>query len=305
MQTSAVEAKTKDIFHPELPLDRIEPSPTNPRKHLTAESIGEMADSIRQHGVAQPILVRKHPKKPGMFEIVCGERRYHGSHKANKQSIPAVERDLDDRTVAELQIIENLQREDVHELDEAQGYRELIDKHGLSVGRIAERISKSQKYVWDRLKLLGLIPPLQAIFYAGKMTAGHAILLARLPEERQTLFAKGDAAAAFAQLSVRALAKIVQEKPPPKLQPENAKVHPGNADFLTAAVQILEAAANGNKDARLALAEIMRYQGSIGGKRRLQTMTRKERQESARRARAAQNGKVQTSAVQKKGTGKR
>lgn len=317
VQTSA------DIFHPELPLDHIRPSPTNPRKHLTQESIDEMAASIREHGVAQPILVRPQPHQTeGWFEVVFGERRFRGSLKAGRSTIPAIERDLDDKTVRELQLVENLQRENVHEIDEANGYRELMEKHGHTALEIAQRVSKSEKYVYDRLKLLRLIQPLQEIFLAGKITAGHAILLARLSELRQ-IEAMDQA---LHNLSVRALAKKVQEpsrapgdpqastmdrgkpeSPSTKMHSENAEVlqvgdprHPGFT-YQLAAQEILRSAANGIPAARAALASIMSEMGRIGGRKLAAMMTKKERHEAAKRAGIASGkARVQTSALTKK-----
>jgi ParB family chromosome partitioning protein len=176
-------AKGADIFHPGLPIDVIDPSPTNPRKHINGDELAELAESIQAHGVVSPIVVRR--REAGRYEIVFGERRYRAARTAGLAEIPAIEREYDDKAVVEVQIIENVQREDVHELDEANGYRELIDHHGYTAKSIGERIGKSQEYVYGRLKLAGLIPKLQKLFYSRELTAGHAILIARLPHVSQ------------------------------------------------------------------------------------------------------------------------
>src|ERR1044071_5630659 len=151
-----VAAPAEEIFEPHLPLDRIELSGTNPRKHLTESSIDELAESIKVHGVVQPLTVRPNPNREGeWYELVFGERRFRASVKAGKATIPALVRHLDDETMWELQIIENVCREDVHELDEANGYQTLINDHGYDVKRLADRIGKSKEYVYKRLKLAG------------------------------------------------------------------------------------------------------------------------------------------------------
>lgn len=179
-------AAASDIFHPALPLDRIEISKTNPRKHVVQSELDELTESIRAHGVVSPIVVRPHPRaEEGWYELVFGERRFRAACAAELKTIPAIERAYDDKTVVEVQIIENVQREDVHELDEANGYQLLIDHHGYSAASIGQRIGKSKEYVYNRLKLAGLIPEVQKLFYARELTAGHAVQCARLPEVSQ------------------------------------------------------------------------------------------------------------------------
>jgi ParB/RepB/Spo0J family partition protein len=243
-----------------------------------------MAASIRVHGVSSPILVRPHPAKPGTYEIVYGERRYRGSIAAGQTTIPAIIRDIDDKTVAELQLVENLQREGVHELDEARGYERLMRDHDQTAGQIAERISKSEKYVWDRLKLLALIPELQKRFYDGRFSAGHAIILARLSEGRQRYAAEHRLAES---LSVRALGQAMLQKvaaePKDNLTPEPKAFSSGRRpplqshDFRAAAEAILAAARSGNPEARQALAAIMADMGRRGGEARKKRTTKAER----------------------------
>jgi ParB family chromosome partitioning protein len=189
VQTSAIQKNVPavEVFHPALAINRIQPSPTNPRKQFDEEELQELAESIKTHGVVQPVVVRPHPSIKGEYELVVGERRWRGSKLALRETIPAIERALDDSAVLEIQIIENLQRKDVHELDEANGFRSLIDKAGFTVQGISERLGKSKKYVWDRMKLAELVPQLQKLFYAREITAGHAILLARLPAVSQNV----------------------------------------------------------------------------------------------------------------------
>ena len=180
----------------------IAPSSTNPRKAFDKGALEELTDSVRRHGVLQPILVRHWPagRKPPAnekpeYELVAGERRYRAAIAAELEAVPCVVRKLTDAEVLEIHVIENLQRSDLHPLEEAEGYRQLIaaDKNKYDVARIAERIGRSVKYVYDRVKLLSLTKEAQALFGAGKITAGHAIVLARLtpPDQKRAIETHG------------------------------------------------------------------------------------------------------------------
>lgn len=176
----------------EIHVDQLKPSPTNPRKTFDDDKLQELAKSIREVGVLEPLIVRAHQNGgPPSYEIVAGERRYRASVVAGVLTVPCMVRELTDVQVLEIQAIENLQRDDVHPLEEADGYAALIAAGGYDEPEIAERIGKSTKYVYDRLKLRSLCPELRAIFIANEMTAGHAILLARLTPAEQ-LEALGD-----------------------------------------------------------------------------------------------------------------
>jgi ParB/RepB/Spo0J family partition protein len=164
-----------------LPLAALEPSATNPRRLDVSDcGIEELAASVRAHGILQPILVRPHPKKEDRYVIVCGHRRWSAAKAAGLETIPATISKLTDQEALELQLVENLQRADLHPLEEAQGYHDLSRQPGYDVAKIAARVGRSVKYVYDRVKLLALTKEAKALFWAGKFTAGHAILLARL-----------------------------------------------------------------------------------------------------------------------------
>jgi ParB/RepB/Spo0J family partition protein len=170
--------------HVSIALPDIIRSKSNPRKTFDAAKLTELAASIKEHGVLQPILVRPNGKA-GTYELVAGERRYRAAQEAGLAEIPALVRELTDTQVLEIQVIENLQRDDLHPLEEADGYRQLAKTKGYDVARIAERIGRSVKYVYDRMKLAGLVDEARKIFLDGRITAGHAILLARLKPEDQ------------------------------------------------------------------------------------------------------------------------
>jgi ParB/RepB/Spo0J family partition protein len=176
-----------------LPLDTIYQSPTNPRKHFDAAKLDELAISIKEHGVLQPILVRAwqvgmaNPTHRPMvemmstYEIVCGERRWRASQIAGMATIPAIVRELTDKEVLEMQVVENLQREDVHPLEEAEGYERLMKYHGYTADTLGDKVGKSRAYIYARIKLLALVPAARELFYDSKLTASTALLIARVP----------------------------------------------------------------------------------------------------------------------------
>ena len=158
-------------------LDDLHPSPTNPRRDFSKAELDELATSIGRQGILQPIVVRR--AKSG-YEIVCGERRYRAAILAQLEAMPAMVREMTDLDVLEIQLVENLQRRDLGALEEAEGYRQLVRTGKYDVKRIASKIGRSEKYIYDRIKLLELSPEAKKLLGEGKITAGHAILLARL-----------------------------------------------------------------------------------------------------------------------------
>jgi ParB/RepB/Spo0J family partition protein len=180
-----------------LPVAEIVASPSNPRKRFDDAYIAELADSIRNHGLIQPITVRPlsldalfafnkrvHPddERP-VYEIVVGECRWRAAKLAGLVEIPAFWRELDDRQVLEIQVVENLQRRDVHPIEEAEGYQALIRHHGYSADQIAAKIGKSRSYVYGRLKFADLCRDAREAFYEGRLDASSALLIARIPGE--------------------------------------------------------------------------------------------------------------------------
>jgi ParB/RepB/Spo0J family partition protein len=166
-----------------VPLEQLHESPLNTRKTFDAAKLAELTESIRVQGVITPLLVRSNAEG---YEIASGHRRFRAAAAAGLESVPAIVRPMTDEQFLEVLQIENLLREDVHPLEEAAGYRLLLDsRKGYDVARIAERVGKSVKYVYDRIKLLALIPKAQELFLEDRITAGHAILLARLKPDDQ------------------------------------------------------------------------------------------------------------------------
>ena len=176
-----------------LPLASIRPNPLNPRTHFDATALKELADSIKTHGVQQPVLVRPVDPPAGKVthELIVGERRWRASKLIDFHSIPAIVRPMSDRQALEVMILENLQRQDVHPLDEALGYKALLEQAPdpkqpkPTVESIAAKVGKSESYVYQRLKLAELIEPAQKKLRDGFITAAHAIDIARLQPDDQ------------------------------------------------------------------------------------------------------------------------
>lgn len=172
-----------------LPLSAIRKSPTNPRKRFVESKHLEMVESVKRHGVMQPVLLRPWPDEPGVFELVAGERRYRAASAAKLELLPALVRNLSDDEVLHVQIVENLQRDDLHPLEEADGYKVLADR-GHTLDQIAAEVSQTKGYVAQRLKLCALADSTRKLFYEEKLTAATALMIARLPVDLQDKAAK-------------------------------------------------------------------------------------------------------------------
>lgn len=168
----------------EIALFKLRPSPSNPRKTFDELSLKELAESIRAEDVLQPIMVRT--LEEDIYEIVCGERRYRASKLAEKETIPAMVRELTDEQVLEIQITENLQRQDVAPLEEAEGFKNLLALKGhYTAEELAKRVGKSATYIYQRLKLNELIPAAKELLQKDILSISHCLHLSRLPEESQ------------------------------------------------------------------------------------------------------------------------
>ena len=158
----------------ELPIELVRRNPDQPRRHFDKAELESLAETVRRQGVLQPILVRPAPDQPGEYQIVAGERRWRAAQIAGLRSIPAVVRELDDRAVLEIAIVENVQRADLNALEEAHGYRALIDPYGHTQDDIAQAVGKSRPHVANTLRLLQLPPSVQSYLSEGALSAGHA-----------------------------------------------------------------------------------------------------------------------------------
>jgi ParB family transcriptional regulator, chromosome partitioning protein len=168
-----------------IPLDRIEPNPDQPRMTFDDAALAELAASIREHGVLQPILVRPFPGRPQHYQLVAGERRWRASRLAEQTEIPALIEQLDDDTALEIALIENLQREDLSPLEEALMYERMISDHGYSVRRLAQKIGKDKGYVENRLRLADAPTEIKQLVSLRKDTVSHAYELLKVEDPRR------------------------------------------------------------------------------------------------------------------------
>ncbi len=176
-----------------LPISQVQPGLNQPRKHFDSAAISALADSIRQHGVIQPLTVRR--LSSGYYQIIAGERRWRAAKEAGLSEIPAIIIEADDKKVMEIGLIENLQREDLNPMEEAKGYQVLMEEYGLTQEGVAERMGKSRPAIANALRLLGLPDAIQALLEQGDLSAGHARALLAAP--------KGNAQKKLAQRVIR------------------------------------------------------------------------------------------------------
>nr|WP_325265617.1 ParB/RepB/Spo0J family partition protein [uncultured Rhizobium sp.] len=171
-QPVQVNAPAKNI-NPDrmVPIEHVSRSPKNPRRHFDEAELQDLASSIRQHGIVQPVVVRT---VDGRLEIIAGERRWRAAQLAGLTEIPVIVRDVDDRTALEIAIVENVQRSDLNPLEEALGYEQLIAEHGYTQNDLGEIIGKSRSHVANSLRLLKLPDPVRDMLSAGSLSAGHA-----------------------------------------------------------------------------------------------------------------------------------
>lgn len=163
-----------------LPIEDIVPNPNQPRIHFNETELRELSESIQEHGVLQPLLVRKHGNG---YEIIAGERRYQASKLAGLEELPVIIKDVDDEQMLALALIENLQRSDLNPVEEAKGYRQLIDASGMTQEALSKAVSKSRSAITNSLRLLDLPEVVQQMIFEGKLTAGHARAILAIPYE--------------------------------------------------------------------------------------------------------------------------
>ena len=213
----------EDSAFKQLPLHRVEPNPDQPRQDFNEEELQSLAESIRVHGVIQPLTVRE--TSDGYYQIIAGERRWRASRLAGLTEIPALVIEADDKTAKELALIENLQRQDLNSVEEALGYQSLMNEFGLTQEEAAQRVGKSRPAVANALRLLTLDEKVLDMLRAGELTAGHAKAILMLKSEKKQL----EAAQKIANLglSVRQaelLCKNMSKEQPEKKEPATFQV---------------------------------------------------------------------------------
>lgn len=206
----------------QLALAKVEPNPNQPRKVFDQQALEELAESIRLHGVITPITVRR-GEKDGYYQIIAGERRWRAARLAGLKEIPAMVLEAGESEVMELALIENLQRQDLNPIEEAEGYELLMQQFGMTQEEVAHRVVKSRSAVANALRLLGLPDEVRTMVAEGKLSGGHARAVLAVQEEDKRV----DAARQMVSMSVRqaeALAKRLNKKPVQKPQPQGFSV---------------------------------------------------------------------------------
>jgi ParB family transcriptional regulator, chromosome partitioning protein len=183
-----------------VPIEFISPNPKNPRRNFGEEDLADLANSIREHGIVQPIVVRSAPV-PGRYEIIAGERRWRAAQRAGLNDVPVIVREVNDRTALELAIVENVQRTDLNPLEEAQGYQQLVDEHSYTQADLGQVIGKSRSHVANTLRLLKLPQVIRDMLVDGQLSAGHARTLVNAddPHHRRPVGAAGGGSGPGAQ----------------------------------------------------------------------------------------------------------
>ena len=198
-----------------LPISQVESCAGQPRKQFDPDALADLADSIREHGIIQPLTVRK--LQSGYYQIIAGERRWRAARMAGLDQVPAIVIEADDRKAMELAMIENLQREDLNPMEEAEGYRQLMEQYNLTQEETAQRLGKSRSAVANALRLLNLCPSVRAMVEDGRLTSGHARTILPLSPALQKKAAdavlKSDLSVRQTELLVKKLTAEVKEKP--------------------------------------------------------------------------------------------
>lgn len=204
-----------------LPIYKVEPNPNQPRQDFDPEELEALADSIRTHGIIQPLTVREMPN--GYYQIIAGERRWRAARLAEVNEVPAVVMEADDKKVMELALIENLQRQDLNPVEEAMGYHALMEEYGLTQEEAAKRVGKSRPAVANSLRLLGLCAPVLELVRKGELTAGHARAVLTLKTEKlQMEAAKKIISLSLSVRQAETLCKNMAKEPAPKKEPDFA-----------------------------------------------------------------------------------
>lgn len=209
----------------DISIDEISPNPWQPRRDFDEESLNALASSIRENGLIQPVVVRK--KKDGTYELAAGERRWRAAKMAGLTVIPAISKEYDDRSMAEMALVENLQRKDLNPVDEGMAYRKLMDEYGLTQENISQKVGKSRPYVANMVRLLDLPEEVKDFLSKGQLTAGQARPLLGLESDAE----KVQLARRIVKegLSARKVEDIIREGKEPK-----KKEDPPAAAFMKA-----------------------------------------------------------------------
>ena len=209
------EEVVQESAYRELPIYKVEPNPDQPRREFDEAELQALADSISVHGVIQPLTVREMPN--GYFQIIAGERRWRAARMAGLSDVPVVVIEADDRKAMELALIENLQRQDLNPVEEALGYKTLMEEYGLTQENTAQQVGKSRSAVANTLRLLALTPEVLELLKTGEITAGHArAILSLKSEKKQIEAAKKIIALSLSVRQAETLCKNMNKEPEEK-----------------------------------------------------------------------------------------
>ena len=211
-----------------LPVSQVESCSSQPRKYFDEAALAELADSIREHGIIQPLTVRK--LSSGYYQIIAGERRWRAARLAGLQEVPAIVIEADDRKAAELAMIENLQREDLNPMEEAAGFQALIENYHMTQEEAAQQVGKSRSAVTNALRLLSLTPAVRKLVEEGKLSAGHARALLPLSPTVQENAANAVVAGGLSVRQTEALAKKLSAE-----KKNGKKAPPSGVDYTAEA----------------------------------------------------------------------
>lgn len=219
-ETETMPAKGRVSGELSVAITKVRANPDQPRKTFDEQELGDLSRSISEKGIIQPLIVRPDPKAPGQYQIVAGERRWRAAQMAKIDAVPVLVREMDDLEVLEIAIIENIQRADLNPVDEAAGYRQLMDKFGHTQEKLSEALGKSRSHIANTLRLLNLPEAVLSFLRNGKLSPGHAraLITTENPIElAREIVAKG--------LSVRQTEVLVKRQSAPKTKAQNKKTN--------------------------------------------------------------------------------
>ncbi len=263
---------SRDAGLQHLPVEYLRPSRFQPRRRFDDAQIAALAESIREKGVLQPLVVRRDQDAAGSYEIVTGERRWRAAQLAQLHQVPVIVGDFTDREALEIALVENVQREDLTPLEEAEGYQRLIDEFAHGQAGLARSIGKSRSHVANTLRLLGLPDTVKAMLDDGRLTAGHARALLGAPDPAALaadVAARGLNVRQTEKLARRAASGRRRARPAAQPDPDTRAVERGLSDRLGLTVKIRHRGPGGRVEIRYSrleqLDEVLRRLGGEGG----------------------------------------
>jgi ParB family transcriptional regulator, chromosome partitioning protein len=222
---AAVQGPAQGATIRQVPLDLLEPNPFQPRSSIDPEALAELTASVRARGVLQPLLVRPHPERAGRYQIVAGERRWRAAGAAGLHEVPALVREMADTEAAAVALVENLQRQDLNPMDEAEGYDRLVSQFAFTQEALGQAVGKSRSHIANTLRLLNLPPPLKEALRKGLISAGHARALLMHPAPETAL-----RDVIGRQLSVRQTEALATRQRSTEQMPADDRSHGGGPD---------------------------------------------------------------------------